>query len=384
MHLPNYHNGSIVNLMSSLLQAFGGTSAYNPLELLPPSELESVKNVILFVIDGFGYNYLLHQTPDTFFHKHLQGKITSVFPSTTASGITTFLTGLAPQQHAVTGWFMHLKEIGSVAVSLRFQPRCCEASLRKDGVSPETVFGNANIYQQIQRQSYSFHHREIAGSDYNTRINQCPQKLSFTTMNGCLRQLKQTMIANHEKKFLYAYWGNFDELCHEHGTRSQQVNAHYQELVKKFTAFAQAIRGTDTLLLITADHGLIDTAPGKIIEMKMHPTLRETLILPLCGEPRVAYCYVRPSKTQQFERYIQQHFRGMCDLYRSEELIERKYFGLFAPDSRLHDRIGDYVLIMRDNYIIKDFLLGEEEKMHLANHGGLSAEEMFIPLIVVK
>lgn len=384
MYLPNYQNGSIVNLMSSVIQGFGGESTYNPLKLLPPSELKDVKNVILFVIDGFGYEYLRRQTSPTVFHKHLKGKMTSVFPSTTASCITTFQTGLAPQQHAVTGWFMHLKEIGSVTTSLRFQPRCCAASLRKDSFGPENVFGAANIFQQIQHQSYSFHHREIAGSDYNTRINQCPQKLAFTTLGGCLRQIKKVIRSNHEPKFLYAYWGKLDELCHEHGTRSPQVSAHYQELVKKFTAFARTLRGTDTLLLITADHGLIDTEPGKIIEMKAHPALRETLILPLCGESRVAYCYVRPSKTHEFEHYIHQHFDGMCDLYRSEELIDRHYFGLFDPDPRLHDRVGDYVLIMRENYIIKDFLLGEEEKIHIGNHGGVSREEMFVPLLVIR
>jgi len=35
-----------------------------------------------------------------------------------------------------------------------------------------------------------------------------------------------------------------------------------------------------------------------------HPDLEKTLVLPLCGEPRVAYCYVHPDKTGQFERYV--------------------------------------------------------------------------------
>jgi hypothetical protein len=73
----------------------------------------------------------------------------------------------------------------------------------------------------------------------------------------------------------------------------------------------------------------------------------------------------------------------MCDLYRSEDLIARNYFGLFEPDPRLYDRIGDYVLIMRDNYIIKDFLLNEEEKFHIGNHGGVTEEEMLVPVVVV-
>lgn len=162
------------------------------------------------------------------------------------------------------------------------------------------------------------------------------------------------------------------------------MTKHYHELTRKFTSLVKALAKTDTTLIITADHGFIDTEPSKIIEVKKHPELRETLTLPLCGEPRVAYCYVRPSKAAQFEKYITQNLNGMCDLYRSEELIEKQYFGLFEPDRRLYDRVGDYVLIMRENYIIKDFLLGEEEKIHIGNHGGVSKEEMFVPLIVIE
>lgn len=32
MHKPNYKNGSIVNLMSSIIKKLGGKSKYNPLK----------------------------------------------------------------------------------------------------------------------------------------------------------------------------------------------------------------------------------------------------------------------------------------------------------------------------------------------------------------
>jgi len=86
----------------------------------------------------------------------------------------------------------------------------------------------------------------------------------------------------------------------------------------------------------------------------------------------------------QFEAYVKQHFDGICELYKGEELISNSYFGLFEPDKRLFDRVGDYVLIMRDNYVIKDFLLGEEERFNIGYHGGVSKEEMFVPLIVIN
>jgi hypothetical protein len=385
MYLPNYYNGSIVNLMSSILQASGANSLYDPLPDLPPVALTSVRNIVLLVIDGLGYEYIMHAEHETIFRRHLQAKLTTVFPSTTAAGITTFLSGLAPQQHAMTGWFMHLKEFGAVSTILRFQPRCCKLMFSsQEGVKPDMIFTYPTVFEQIIRQPYAVNPQGLKKSAYAAVANKYAQTAYFKTFSGCLRQIKRIITANSEKKFIYAYWGEFDHLCHEHGTKSTKVTDHFADLAKHLEHFVQSLVNSHTTLIITSDHGQIDTESSKIIEVKHHPGLRNTLVLPLCGEPRAAYCYVRPAKTDQFETYIAQHFGHICELYRSEELIRDHYFGLFEPDQRLFERVGDYVLIMRDNYVIKDFLLGEEEKFHIGNHGGVSKEEMFVPLIVIK
>ena len=57
MIIPNYKNGSIVNLMASLANALGGKSRYNPLKGLNEEDLAG-KSIILIVLDGLGYNFL--------------------------------------------------------------------------------------------------------------------------------------------------------------------------------------------------------------------------------------------------------------------------------------------------------------------------------------
>ena len=383
-HQPDYQGGSLVNLMSSLVRAGGGASAYPPLTLLPPEDA-AAQNIVLLVLDGCGYDFFLRQPRPSLLHDHLRGKITSVFPSTTASAITTFLTGVAPQQHAVTGWFMYLKEIGCVVTTLRFQARCNHASLLHDGLNPAHLFGQGqSVFRAMPRQAYAITPAEIVGTAYDTYMNPDPTKYPFIGLSAGLQQIAQVIAAASAPKFIYAYWPGIDDLCHEYGVNSPQVRAHYQEISRELEFLINSLRHTDTTLIITADHGLIDTAPERIIHMKHHPALREMLALPLCGEARAAFCYVRPGQTRQFETYIAQHFGDIGDLYKSEDLIHKGYFGLFDADSRLSARIGDYTLIMRKNYIIKDFLTGEEEKFLVAHHGGLSHAEMYVPLIVVK
>ncbi len=384
-HFPNYHDKSIVNLMSSVLHAFGGGSQYAPLAGLPPGELTERKNVVLMVLDGFGYEFLRKQEKGIF-HKHLKEKITSVFPSTTAAGITSFLTGLAPQQHAVTGWFMYLKEFGLLTTSLRFIPRCGGASLARGDIKPHTVFGNGtpNVFQQIERQSYSLLPEQLVGSEYTLSMNAGSQCLPFTSFSGCLRQILKLCHSQQELKFIYAYWDGIDSLSHGYGTDSLEVTRHYYELADIIESFVKSLAASDTSLIISADHGLIDTRPADTIRLEDHPELQESLTMPLSGESRAPYCYVRPSKVEQFERYVTQHFSDVCKLYRSEELIQKGCFGLFDPNPRLFERIGDYVLLMRENYKLRDRLLGEDRRLHKADHGGTSKAEMYVPLIVIN
>ena len=55
------------------------------------------------------------------------------------------------------------------------------------------------------------------------------------------------------------------------------------------------------------------------------------------------------------------------------------------PDPpRLLDRVGHYALVMRENYAIKDWLTGERRYTHIGLHGGVSAAEMYVPLIVAQ
>lgn len=59
MQLPDYQGGSIVNLMASLQVGLGGADhAYAHLSLLPADEIIHQRQVLLWVIDGLGYNYL--------------------------------------------------------------------------------------------------------------------------------------------------------------------------------------------------------------------------------------------------------------------------------------------------------------------------------------
>ena len=47
-------------------------------------------------------------------------------------------------------------------------------------------------------------------------------------------------------------------------------------------------------------------------------------------------------------------------------------------------RAGDFVLMMHEPYTVKDWLPGEPRHLHIGNHGGMSVDEMYIPLVVAR
>ena len=51
---------------------------------------------------------------------------------------------------------------------------------------------------------------------------------------------------------------------------------------------------------------------------------------------------------------------------------------------RLAERVGDFTLLMRGAYSIKDWLPGEQRYTHVGVHGGLSEAELLVPLIVAR
>ena len=115
--------GGLVNLVASLVEGRGGARRHAPLALLPPGELAPARNVVLLIVDGLGDNYLMRRGAGGELAQRRRGAITSVFPSTTASAITTSYTGCTPLEHGLTGWYTYFGEAGYVAAPLPFRTR---------------------------------------------------------------------------------------------------------------------------------------------------------------------------------------------------------------------------------------------------------------------
>jgi hypothetical protein len=380
-YLPDYNGGSIVNLMASIAGRFGHKTGYAQLRKLPATALKPYKKIILLVLDGLGYHFLQKHGENSWLKENLYARMTSVFPSTTASSIASFATGLPPDRHAITGWFVHLKELGVVSKILFCEPRFGGCKFSGAGLDPQNLIGGRPLFDKLKAESFIVTPGFIAEGPFSKASRGRADPIPYEGLAGLFSGMKKALNKSKGETFISAYWPEIDHLCHLYGTDSPEAKAHFHKLDKKSAAFWQSVKSDDVLFLVTADHGLIDTPSQKVIELKDHPGLNQCLALPLCGEPRVVYCYVHPDKVAQFKRYISSYLGKACKIYSRSQMIKQGFYGPGPADPRLAERIGDFVLIMEDGWCLKDFLLGEEKIFLKANHGGTTFREMLVPLI---
>jgi len=377
---PDYSN-SIVNLMSSIGQASGVTSPYSPLDYNSLSALKDTQNIVLLIVDGLGYNYLREYGQDSLLKNNLKESVSSVYLPSTGSAITSIMTGVAPQQHAVTGWFVYLKEYGLVSQILPFSSTLDYNNL---GVDISNVIDIKSIIAGVNRNYSLVSPESIVDSLFNRNLSGNANRLPYFGIEQFFSQIRKTITTSSKKSYAYCYWPNYDAVSHTLGSRSQDAQDKLFEFDRHLSNFVESLEGTDTTIIVTGDHGFNDVEPNQVIYTDDHPKLHDSLVMPLCGDTRSVYAYVHPSKVEQFERYVRNELGEVCDLFTSSELVEEGWFGLFEPHPRLLDRIGDYTIILRDGHAMLNCFPGLERLKMLGHHGGASEDEMYVPLIVIE
>ena len=375
---PDYGGGSLVNLIASIAEACGGPRRHLPLKALAAGELAAARNVVLLVIDGLGDNYLMRRGAGGELARRRKAAITSVFPSTTASAITTSYTGCTPLEHGLTGWFTYFGEAGCVGAPLPFRTRGDHLTLRSKGLTPERAFPAEPLFGALQTRSIVVTHRDIVDSDYNVRHCAGAERRAYASLEELVDQVEAAVKSGAQRKFVYAYWPEYDAISHRYGSQGAQAFRQFETIDAAFGELLARLSGTDSMVVATADHGFIDVAPEDSLELT--PSLCAQLRFPLCGERRVVYCHVHEPKS--FIENAQDWLGERADVKPSRELADEGWFGPGTAHPRFAERIGDVALLMRGSYTVKDWTPGEPRHLHIGNHGGPSEDEMKIPLIV--
>lgn len=356
---PDYKN-SIANLACSILKYYG-IEPPNP--TLPQADMlldRKYKNIVVILLDGMGTSSLEKHLPKNgFFRRNLICSYSSTFPPTTVAATTAIESGLFPNQSAWLGWTGYFEEIDKNIVYF----------LNTDSETGEKIEINAADtfvpYEKIRD--------IIAASGTDTYYIMPFAEPYPKSYNELCNEIKR-LCAQGDRKYIYAYWDEPDKSMHENGVDGEDIGKLISELENTTEQLAAEL--SDTLLIVTADHGHINVR-NKILTD--YEDITECLLRMPSMEPRAVNFFIKNGMEKQFAEAFNRHFGDDFLLLSKSELLEKKLLGIGKAHDRLEKMLGDFLAVG-----ISDTAICNKSSTFKGNHAGLTEEEMTIPLIAVK
>ena len=187
---------------------------------------------------------------------------------------------------------------------------------------------------------------------------------------------------NNENNFILAYNDNPDGILHKYGCNSNEAKEFVKNAEEKIEQMCKQLEGSDTLIIVSADHGHKDIENVySILDLK---EIEDCLIMPPSLESRAITFFVKENKKEEFEEIFKAKFEGEFMLFTKEELLNRNLLGFGTPHKKVDDFLGNYIAIAIADSIIKlETYTSKEKANKKSTHCGFTPNEMEVPLIIV-
>ena len=394
---PRYDGSSIANIPETVAQILGARFT-RPLKHEGLHDFLDAKHVVLLLLDGLGTKLIESarrkygvESLDNICRNSLQFDVTSVFPSTTASAMSSLHSGLTPQEHGVIGYTMYLRELGLIGQMLRFSPMLGGRSLFDIGMDRKTFLGGETIHERLNKvdvDSTVYAPSYIVDSGLSQITYRGALVEPQSSMGDMLVRLRKNLENAKRASFHFAYHPSPDTLAHAHGPYSEEYAVELEsifrivdtELLHKLDKNV----ARDTALIVSGDHGAVHIDKSGIVDLSDHPKLMNMLKLPPTGDSRASILHIKDGEDDRITRYFEKHFNGMFDIKDSRWLLDHGYFGMGNVRTETTDRIGDLVAIPRFYNAIDYSITDANHGSVPGRHGGASVEEMSVPCIVKR
>ena len=361
--IPDYSGANLTGIIPGCLL---GTSGRRPNWF--PQPLQEAERIVLLVIDGLGYEQLqrhAHIAPNLM--SLVGGSITTIAPSTTASALTSLVTGASPAEHGIVGYRMDMGD--SIMNSLRWWSDTRD--LRKvhppATVQPIPPFVGMTIpvVSRAELEGSAFTEAHLRGS------RPCGWRAASSIVAQCAN-----LISSGEK-FVYAYYDGIDKIAHERG-----FGAYYDSEIAATDWLVGSLLNTlpsGTTLAITADHGQVQVDDNVVhlsndIKASLHHQ---------SGEGRFRWLHAKRGQESDLLQIATDSYSDIAWVASRDQVIEEAWLGP-ARGGRIADqvkrRLGDVALVPFTATTFDDPLDSGPFSL-VCRHGSLTADEMFVPFL---
>ena len=362
---PDFCN-SIVNTSATIAQFLGCPNDKPVLPVLAEELEKGYKNIVFLILDGMGINPVTKNLDgDSFFRKNIKQVLTSVFPSTTTNAMTAYLTNKYPMEHGWFGWSLYFEEL----------KRAVNIYLDNDSYTGEKI-EEGYVKRVLPIQPFY----KSAKSDYTSNVvvpdfwkDDYENRYVWNTVDEIPGHI-ESICKKEGRQFIYAYCTEPDSTMHRYGVSSEEARKVIKGLNDGIEGLCAKL--SDTLFILTADHGQIDV--DGYVEIYKDEELLSMLEWPPYLEPRATAFKVKQNLHSAFAEAFNKKYGGDFELFKVEDLIKDNYFGGNTVSGHAK-MLGDYIAVGKTNKIFKFSELSHEYKGH---HTSLTGE-MEVPLIII-
>ena len=362
---PNW-NQSNLNISATLAQFLGAPNTNKTLTILQNELDKQYKNIVFICLDGLGMNPInINLDKDAFLRQNIKQVLTSTFPSTTTNATTSLICNKLPLEHGWFGWSLHFDEIKkNIDIYLHEDSQTGE---KVDYVYP--IADNTDCYFNHTNTDYEIN--PIFPNFVQTHSEE--KKIVIENVFDLCDEIR-SVCKKTGKQFVYAYLPEPDATMHEYGVSSSQAKDLIKCINTEIEKLAREL--TNTLIIITADHGQIDIEG--YVEFYKDKEMNDLLECPPYLEARSPAFRVKKGQEQLFEHLFEERYGKHFNLFKSSDLIAQGYFGNKGSFGHL---LGDYIAIGTHSH--KLFLYDEHMPRFKGHHTSLT-EEMEVPLILIN
>lgn len=391
LRLPHLFAPPLRGVLPDVARALGAPLPHAPTAGL---DVPAVTRAVVVLVDGLGQEMLearLGHAPTLrrLLATHAAAPLSAGFPSTTATSLAAFGTGL---EAGCTGMVGYTARDPRTLARSAGQPRLL--TLVKwdagDGVEPPRPRAwqpHATFFEQLAAmpepvRCTAIGRARFAGSGLSMAALRGPEFVGVESLSDAVGAARRAL---REPGLVYLYWGALDATAHKVGWASQ---AWADQLGELDSALARLLRAVPpgTAVVVTADHGMVDVTEH--LDIAAEPALREGVPL-VGGEPRAVHLYLResPEETVSGEevaavvRRWREHLAERAWVLTREEAVSLGLFGVV--EQRVRPLLGDVVVAARGTTALHDSRTQPPSSLVLVGmHGSLTTAELAIPGIV--
>lgn len=356
---------SLTGVLPQILASLDGRGDW-----FPPAS-----SAVVIMVDGLGRGNLTARAGHArFLTSHLGKKDTvrSVFPSTTATALTSLFTGVDAGVHGIVGYRVRVPGTDTAPNQLK--------GWETDGLDPLTW----------QRARPLFEREGAAGRTcvvvskaryVHTGFTRALQRgAEFAPGESIAERVERAAeAAARPGTLVYLYIPELDTIGHASGWESAAWTAgleHVDDAVRRLAAAVPR----DVGIVVTADHGMVDVPGHRQVLLGQGDGLLEGVRI-VAGEPRMLHLYTDDGYAGAALARWREAESSRSWVMSRDEAIGAGLFGRTVADD-VSPRIGDIVVAARSQIAYYDDRVADKKPQKMiGQHGSLTDLERIVPLI---